>query len=232
MALASSYSTRQPSGGLAAARPLYMDVADNLRLRILQRGLPPGSWIDEQKLAEEMGISRTPMREAIKVLAAEGLVTIRVRRGAYVTEVPENEVREIYHLLALLEADAAADVALHAADEELQELSGLHTQLQLQAGLLTASPNDSLLIDRFFAINQQFHGRMLDISRNHWRMQIVNDLRGVMQLGRHHSLFKTGRVQQSLDEHAAILAALLARDAAAASAAMHTHFANGLRAAG
>ncbi|NLX17404.1 MAG: GntR family transcriptional regulator, partial [Ramlibacter sp.] len=102
-----------------AARPLYADVADNLRRRILQQQLQPGSWIDEQKLAEEMGISRTPMREAIKVLAAEGLVTIRVRRGAYVTEVPENEVREIYHLLALLEADAAADVARQASDSEL-----------------------------------------------------------------------------------------------------------------
>ena len=233
MPLASSILTRQQSERLpGAARPLYADVADNLRRRILQQQLQPGSWIDEQKLAEEMGISRTPMREAIKVLAAEGLVTIRVRRGAYVTEVPENEVREIYHLLALLEADAAADVARQASNSELQELAGLHQQLHQLAALLADAPTDSALIDQFFALNQQFHGRMLEISGNHWRMQIVNDLRGVMQLGRHHSLFKTGRVQQSLEEHSAILAALVARDASAASAAVHTHFTNGLLAAG
>ena len=68
-------------------RALYEEVAELLRQRIFQRALEPGSWIDEMKLAEEYGISRTPLREALKVLAAEGLVTMKVRRGAYVTEV-------------------------------------------------------------------------------------------------------------------------------------------------
>lgn len=215
-----------------AARPLYAAVADVLRQRILQQQLQPGSWIDEMKLAEELGISRTPMREALKVLAAEGLVTMRVRRGAYVTEIPEDEVREIYHLLGLLESDSAADAARIASDADLEQLTQLHARLEHFGLLLLDQPDDTPLIDDFFATNQAFHQRLLDASHNRWRAQIVNDLRKVMQLGRHHSLFKEGRVQQSLQEHAAILHALKVRDPVAAAQAMRHHFAQGLQAIG
>eukprot|EP01036_Dinobryon_divergens_P050431 gene50431-67538_t len=92
-------------------RALYEEVAELLRQRIFARELEPGSWIDELKLAEEYGISRTPLREALKVLAAEGLVTMKVRRGAYVTEVSEQDLADVYHLLSLLESDAAGVVA-------------------------------------------------------------------------------------------------------------------------
>ena len=77
-----------------AATALYEQVADLLRQRILARDLEPGSWIDELKLCGELGISRTPLREALKVLAAEGLVTMKLRRGAYVTEMSERDVPE------------------------------------------------------------------------------------------------------------------------------------------
>ena len=90
-------------------RALYEEVAELLRQRIFQRELEPGSWIDELKIAEAYGISRTPLREALKVLAAEGLVTMKVRRGAYVTEVSEKDLADVFHLLALLESDAAGD---------------------------------------------------------------------------------------------------------------------------
>ena len=101
-------------------RALYEEVAELLRQRIFRRELEPGSWIDELKLAEEYGISRTPLREALKVLAAEGLVTMKVRRGAYVTEVNDKDLRDVYHLLSLLESDAAGVVAVQATDAELQ----------------------------------------------------------------------------------------------------------------
>ena len=97
-------------------RALYEEVAELLRQRIFSRELEPGSWIDELKLAEEYGISRTPLREALKVLAAEGLVTMKVRRGAYVTEVSEKDLADVYHLLSLLESDAAGVVAERATD--------------------------------------------------------------------------------------------------------------------
>ena len=82
-----------------------------MREQIYSRALEPGSWIDEMKLSQEFGISRTPLREALKVLAVEGLVTMKLRRGAYVTEVSRDDVSQVYHLLALLESDAAAQVA-------------------------------------------------------------------------------------------------------------------------
>lgn len=204
-----------------APRPLYEEVAERLRQRIFARELEPGSWIDEMRLAEEYGISRTPLREALKVLATEGLVTMKVRRGAYVTEVNDKDLSDVYHLLSLMEADAAAEVAKRANPAELKELEQLHLEL-------ADAQTDR---DRFFAINERFHVRLLEIADNRWRMQLVADLRKVMKLNRQHSLLKTGRVQDSLSEHQSLLDALLARDAALASERMHAHFANGLEAA-
>jgi len=204
-----------------APRALYEEVAELLRQRIFSRELEPGSWIDELKIAEEYGISRTPLREALKVLAAEGLVTMKVRRGAYVTEVSDKDLADVYHLLALLESDAAAVVAQRGTDAEHAELQNLHAELE-------AATADR---DRFFAINERFHMRLLEIANNRWREQMVADLRKVMKLNRHNSLLKSGRMEDSLAEHRAVMAALLARDAALTQQRMHEHFRNGLEAA-
>lgn len=202
-------------------RALYEEVAEQLRQRIFRRELEPGSWIDELKIAEEFGISRTPLREALKVLAAEGLVTMKVRRGAYVTEMSEKDLRDVYHLLSLLESDAAGVVAERATDAQLQALQALHAELE-------AAVADR---EKFFAINERFHMQLLDMADNRWRSQMVADLRKVMKLNRHNSLFKQGRIEDSLGEHRAILAAMLARDAKATARAMQAHFAQGLEAA-
>jgi DNA-binding GntR family transcriptional regulator len=204
-----------------APRALYEEVAELLRQRIFQRELEPGSWIDELKLAEEYGISRTPLREALKVLAAEGLVTMKVRRGAYVTEVSDKDLADVYHLLSLLESDAAGVVAERATDAQRTELQALHADLE------AALPDR----DRFFAVNEQFHMRVLEMADNRWREQMVADLRKVMKLNRHNSLFKTGRIDESLAEHRAVMAALLASDAALTRQRMQEHFRNGLEAA-
>ncbi len=204
-----------------ASTALYEQVAERLRQQIFARALEPGSWIDEQRLCAEFGISRTPLREALKVLAAEGLVTMKVRRGAYVTEMSERDVREAYQLLALLESDAAAQVAAHAADNQLQELQQLHVDLESQVDER----------DAFFATNEKFHMRLLEIDGNRWRLQIVTDLRRVMKLNRHHSLFKQGRIAESLDEHRALMNALLQRQPQAAAEQLRRHFENGLAAA-
>jgi DNA-binding GntR family transcriptional regulator len=202
-------------------RALYEEVAELLRQRIFARGLEPGQWIDELKIAQEYGISRTPLREALKVLATEGLITMKVRRGAYVTEVGEQDQRQVFHLLALLESDAAAHVAQNASEAQLAELEKLHQQLE------AASKNR----ERFFAINEQFHMRLLELAGNRWQVQMVQDLRKVMKLSRHQSLLKTGRLQESLQEHRAIMEALLSRKSVRAQAAMRTHIGNGLEAA-
>ena len=202
-------------------RALYEEVAELLRQRIFNRVLAPGSWIDELKLAEEYGISRTPLREALKVLATEGLVTMKVRRGAYVTEVSERDLADVYHLLALLESDAAGVVATKASDVQLKELATLHKELEKSVGQR----------EKFFELNEAFHMRLLAIADNRWRDQMVADLRKVMKLNRHNSLLKTGRIQESLAEHQAIMTALLARNPTGTVQAMQSHFKNGLEAA-
>lgn len=206
-------------------RALYEEVAELLRQRIFNRELEPGSWIDELKIADAYGISRTPLREALKVLAAEGLVTMKVRRGAYVTEVSEQDLAEVYHLLSLLESDAAGVVANSATDAQLQSLKELHEELE--AAALPAQ----LDRERFFEVNERFHMRVLEIANNRWRNQMVSDLRKVMKLNRHNSLLKSGRINESLQEHRALMAALLAKDPALATARVQEHFRNGLAAA-
>ena len=200
---------------------LYEQVAERLRGRILAHTLHPGSWIDEQALAAEFGISRTPLREALKVLAAEGLVTMKLRRGAYVTEVSERDLAEVYHLLALLESDAAMVVAQSASAAQIAELLALHHELEAQVDHR----------DRFFAANERFHMKLLEIADNRWRNQLVTDLRKVMKLNRHHSLFKQGRLEASLKEHRQIMAALKARNGERARELMQLHFTNGKEAA-
>jgi DNA-binding GntR family transcriptional regulator len=206
-------------------KALYVEVAELLRQRIFKRELEPGSWIDELRIAEEYGISRTPLREALKVLAAEGLVTMKVRRGAYVTEVSANDLADVYHLLSLLESDAAGVVATKATAAELAELQALHADLE--AAALPGASNT----DTFFAVNERFHMRLLEIANNRWRDQMVADLRKVMKLNRHNSLLKTGRIAESLAEHRAVMVALTQRDANATVLRMREHFANGLEAA-
>ncbi|QTX22260.1 GntR family transcriptional regulator [Comamonas aquatica] len=206
---------------LLTPKPLYVEVAELIRQRIYSRELEPGSWIDEMKMAEAFGISRTPLREALKVLAAEGLVTMKVRRGAYVTEVSEKDLRDVYHLLSLLESDAAATVAEQATAAQLEQLQRLHQELE-------AAVADA---DQFFRVNEAFHMQLLALCDNRFLSQVVADLRKVMKLNRHQSLFKRGRIEDSLQEHAAIVQALTQRNPGAARQAMHTHFANGLAAA-
>jgi len=202
-------------------KALYEEVAELLRQRIFSNELAPGSWIDELRLAEAYGISRTPLREALKVLATEGLVTMKVRRGAYVTEVSDKDQSDVYHLLSLLESDATGEVAQQASDTELAELVQIHQELH------AAKDNT----ERFFEVNERFHMRLLEMANNRWRTQLVLDLRKVMKLNRHNSLFKSGRIEESLQEHQDIMDALLAHDAALSQQRMQTHFKNGLQAA-
>jgi len=211
----------EPVSRTLAPRALYQEVADRLRQQIYDRTLEPGSWIDEMKLAQQFGISRTPLREALKVLAVEGLVTMKLRRGAYVTEVSRDDVAQVYHLLALLESDAAAAVAERADDAQRARLRQLHARLEKQVRQR----------DAFFATNEQFHMALLEIAGNRWALQIVTDLRKVMKLNRHHSLFKQGRLSDSLAEHRALMEAIAERDAAKARALMRAHFEHGLEAA-
>ncbi len=204
-------------------RPLYEDVAERLRAQIFAHELAPGSWLDEQSLAQQFGISRTPMREAIKVLASEGLVTTKMNRGAYVTEVDRRDLEQIFTVLSLLEGQAAKETASKATEEELNLLDDLHHRLEK-----AAADRD---VGQFFEINVKFHELIQDIASNTWMNGVIADLRKVLKLQRRDSLTRTGRLQNSLLEHREILQAILKRDPTAAEAAMRKHLARGLEAA-
>jgi DNA-binding GntR family transcriptional regulator len=203
-------------------RPLYEDVAERLREQIFSHELAPGSWLDEQSLAIAFGISRTPMREAIKVLASEGLVTTKMNKGAYVTEVDRRDLEQIFTVLSLLEGQAAKETALKASEAQLTQLDNLHHRLEK-----AAADRD---LEQFFEINVKFHELIQEIAGNKWMNGVIEDLRKVLKLQRRDSLSRSGRLLSSLIEHREILQAILKRDATAAELAMRKHLARGLEA--
>jgi DNA-binding GntR family transcriptional regulator len=205
-----------------AQTALYQEVAERLRQRIFAHQLAPGARIDEQALAIDYGISRTPLREALKVLAAEGLVTLRPRRGCFVTEISEQDLDEIFPLMAMLEGRCAFEATTRAQPEDLARLDALHAELQR-----FAEGNE---IEHFFEVNQAFHYQIQEMSGNRRLRQVIQDLRKVLKLTRLFSLSIDGRVQQSLAEHAIILAAIKAGEAAGAQVAMHDHILSGRQA--
>ena len=214
-----------PSSDPASAVPalgapaLYEQVAEHLRTRIYAHDLAPGAWIDEQSLADEFGISRTPMREALKVLAAEGLVILKPRRGCYVAQMSERDLDEIFPVLALLEGRVAQEVSSRLASADFARLEALHADLERHA-----TDNDT---DRFFEANQSFHNALQELAGNRWLSQLIDDTRKFLKLTRRDSLRLDGRIHQSLLEHRAIMAALQAGDAAAAAQRMHDHILSG-----
>ena len=159
---------------------LYQEVAERLRKRIFAHELTPGTWIDEQKLAEEYGISRTPLREALKVLASEGLVDLRPRRGCYVTEISRQDTDDIFPLIALLEGRCASEAVKRAKPADISALKGIHEQLESAA-------RDGR-INAFFESNQEFHKKIQELSGNRWLLSVIQDLRKVLKLSRLHSL--------------------------------------------
>ena len=205
--------------GSLAAPALYQQVAERLRARIFAHALVPGAWIDEQALAEEYGISRTPMREALKVLAAEGLVELRPRRGCYVTELSERDLDDIFPVIALLEGRAAFDAAQRRGDPELVQLRALHRRLEAHA-----ASGDS---DGFFEANQEFHRAVQQIADNRWLSQLIDETRKMIKLTRRDSLRLEGRLKQSLAEHRDILRAIEAKDGPAAGSLMQAHLLSG-----
>jgi DNA-binding GntR family transcriptional regulator len=205
---------------LSLSQPaLYEQVAERLRTRIYAHELVPGTWVDEQKLAEEYGISRTPMREALKVLASEGLVQLKPRRGCYVTELSEEDLDEIFPVMALLEGRVAFEATAKATDKNIEKLESIHNRLEK-----SAKQNN---IDGFFEANQDFHKELQVLAGNRWLQKAIDDLRIVVRLTRRDSLRLDGRVTQSLEEHRAILAAIQKGDATEAGRLMHDHLLSG-----
>ena len=105
---------------------LHHQVADTLREQIFAGVLPPGGFLDEVALCERLDISRTPLREALKVLTSEGLLRHEPRRGCFVNEVTEQDLDDIFPVIALLEGRCAFEAARNATDADLLEIGRAH----------------------------------------------------------------------------------------------------------
>ena len=194
---------------------LHDEVAATLREQIFDGSLAPGSFVDETALCERLSISRTPLREALKVLTAEGLLRHEPRRGCFVNEVTERDLDEIFPVIALLEGRCAYEAARNASDAELQELDALLERLVRHAR--------AKRINDYYATNHIIHEAIIKLADNKWLAQVIGDLRKILKLARLQQLHAPGRLEQSLSEHLAVFAALKARDSEGADAAMRTH---------
>jgi len=194
---------------------LHDEVAAKLRERIFSGVLASGSFIDEPALCTQLSISRTPLREALKVLSAEGLVRHEPRRGCFVSEITERDLDEIFPVIALLEGRCAYEAACNATDADLQALEQLHERLQRSA--------QARRIPEYYETNFAIHEAIIVLANNRWLAQVIGDLRKLLKLARLQQLHAPGRLEQSLSEHMAVYAALKARDAEGAEAAMRTH---------
>ncbi|MCY7318405.1 MAG: GntR family transcriptional regulator [Ramlibacter sp.] len=194
---------------------LHDEAAAQLRERIFSGELAPGVFLDEVALSTEMRISRTPLREALKVLTAEGLVRHEPRRGCFVAEVTARDLDEIFPVIALLEGRCAHEAALHASDADLDALQVLHDKLARHA--------KARRINDYYSANFEIHEAIIALAGNRWLAQAIGGLRKIVKLARLQQLHAPGRLEQSLAEHLAVFAALKARDPEGAEAAMRTH---------
>jgi len=194
---------------------LHEEVAARLRTMVFERQLAAGARIDELALAREWHISRTPMREALKVLAAEGLVTLVPRQGCRVTELSEDDAEELFPIMALLEGRCAFEAASKAKPTDLKQLRRLHDALEKHA----AARN----VDGYYRANHTFHSKVQALAANRWLDRATNDLRRFVRLLRGRQLNWPGRIEQSIGEHRALLAAIEAKEPARAEKLMHDH---------
>lgn len=194
---------------------MHDQVAQQLRELIFSGELTPGGFLEEALLCERLTISRTPLREALKVLTAEGLIRHEPRRGCFVSEVTEHDLDEIFPIIALLEGRCAYEAARQASAADIEALEVLHQQLQANA--------DQGLITAYYAVNVAIHEAIIAIADNKWLAQVIGDLRKILKLARLQQLHAPGRLSQSLGEHMALFEALKARDAPAADARMQEH---------
>ena len=194
---------------------LHQEVAGTLREQIFAGQLAPGSFLDESALCESLQISRTPLREALKVLTAEGLLRHEPRRGCFVNEVTEQDLDDIFPVIALLEGRCAYEAARRATDADLAALATLHERLNghARAGRI----ND------YYATNFTIHEAIILLANNRWLALAIADLRKILKLARLQQLHAPGRLTQSLSEHMTVFAALQSRDSEGAEAAMRTH---------
>jgi DNA-binding GntR family transcriptional regulator len=194
---------------------LHDTVAARLRQMVFERELAPGAFVDEVALAEAWDISRTPLREALKVLAAEGLVELVPRRGCRVVAMTDADAEQLFPVMALLEGRCALEAVQRLTADDLAELQGLHDKLER-----FAAAGDG---DGYYRANHTFHSRVQALAANPWLDRVSADLRMFMRLWRGRQLALPGRIAASINEHRVLMDAFVQGDAVRAERAMHDH---------
>lgn len=206
----------QGSGSQTIARKsLHHELVDRLHLLIVSGELAPGSKVPEKTLCDRFGVSRTPLREALKVMAAEGLVRLEPNRGAWVTLVTVDEVDEVFPVLGALEALAGELACRNFTDDEVAAIEALHQQME--------QSYESRDLDAYFAINQQIHGAILAAARNDTLTASCQALAVRIQRARYLANMSDERWFTAVQEHKKILQFVVARDGAQLGQALLDH---------
>ena len=194
---------------------LSQRVRDHLRDEILSNRLSPGTHLQEEVVAEQLGISRAPVREALRLLAAEDLVTIAPRRGAIVKSLSPLEFLAAYQVREALEMLAIRLAVPRFTTDDIQSLRALHRQMTA-----LAERGD---IEGFFQANGAFHALIMERSGNDRLRATYRQLMNEMRRYRMRSLSLRGGIERSLTEHAAIIDAVERRDTQAAVGLLSEH---------
>ena len=185
---------------------------DKLLTAIETGQIDPGTRLLETELAIKFGVSRTPIREAIRKLESEGIVRHMPRVGAVVRKLGQQEIVELYEMRIVLESTAAEMAAQHASVAEIDTLAALN--------------DDMVTTDDFIEvaqINRQFHLCIVDAARNQFLIHCYNDLSNTLMLLGKTTLESKQRIEVVSKQHQDIIQALRDRDAGAAAGAMRVH---------
>src|SRR4051812_36868487 len=198
---------RFPGPAPAPPPPLHDSVVARLRDLIVEGELAPGTRIQERVLCARFAVSRTPLREALKVLASEGLVELLPNRGARVARLTEQDVRDMFEVMGALEALAGQLACERITEIALAEITALHYQMLVHV-------KRGELRD-YFRLNQAIHEAILEAARNPVLKTTYQSLAGRIRRARYMANMSEARWQEAVTEHDAILRALTARDGAA-----------------
>lgn len=200
----------------ALNRPsLHDEIVSSLRSMIVAGELRSGAWIAEPALCRRLGVSRTPLREALKVLAFDQWVELVPNRGAVVTRITPDEAASLFELLEGLEQFVGELGADRATDADIREIRALHNGM--------AAHFEAGEIDAYFELNQQVHRRLVLATRNPALAATHENLSRKVLRARATANLLTGRLEASFSEHAAILAALELRDGALLGRLLRAH---------
>ena len=201
-------------------RPLHEEAVDRLRDLIVQGKLEPGVRLNERLLCGQLGISRTPLREAIKLLATEGLVQLLPNRGAQVAPLEAGRLAETLEVMAALEALAGALACRRASPERIAELRALHEEM-----VAMHARGD---LAGYFRYNQAIHLKIVEASGNATLANTYRQLNANVLRARYMANLSRERWDEAVREHEQILAALEARDVARLTRLLQDHLAHKL----